>query len=140
MHCGVRLHGQNHHIVYLKSTNWPTMNFFKFLISTIYSILYALLLQKHVQSHIPNNYKVINKNKMSCNALCPCIYTYFYSTTYLFLALMGSWALVKAQHIKFNFCCYNVQISLIMSQPTQSDIFHNKIDAKCIVVSDFIVK
>jgi hypothetical protein len=66
--------------------------------------------------------------------------TYFYSTTYLFLALMGSWALVKAQHIKFNFCCYNVQISLIMSQPTQSDIFHNKIDAKCIVVSDFIVK
>ena len=29
--------------------------------------------QKHIQSHIPNNYKVINKNKMSCNTLCPCI-------------------------------------------------------------------
>ena len=27
--------------------------------------------KKHVQSHIPNNYKVINKNKMSCNTLCP---------------------------------------------------------------------
>ena len=48
-------------------------NFLKFLISTIFSILYALLLQKHIQSHILNNYKVINKNKMSCNTLCPCI-------------------------------------------------------------------
>ena len=57
----------------MKSTNWRMMKFLKFLISTIFSILYALLLQKHVQSHIPNNYKVINKNKMSCNALCPCI-------------------------------------------------------------------
>jgi hypothetical protein len=37
--------------------------FFKFLISTIFSILYTLPLQKHVQSHIPNHYKVINKNK-----------------------------------------------------------------------------
>ena len=25
-----------------------------------------------------------------------------------------------------NFCCYHVQISLIMSQQTQSDIFHSK--------------
>jgi hypothetical protein len=49
------------------------MEFFKFLISTIFSILYTLLLEKHVQSHIANNYKVINKNKMSCNTLCPCI-------------------------------------------------------------------
>ena len=24
-------------------------------------------MQNHIQSHIPNNYKVINKNKMSCN-------------------------------------------------------------------------
>jgi hypothetical protein len=31
------------------------------------------MLQKHIQSHIPNNSKVINKNKMSCNTLCPCI-------------------------------------------------------------------
>jgi hypothetical protein len=45
----------------------------KFLISTIFLILYALLLQKHNQSHIPNNYKVINKNKMSCNTLFPCV-------------------------------------------------------------------
>ena len=50
------------------------MIFKKSLISTIFSILYALLLQKHIQSHIPNNYKVINKNKLSCNTLdCPCI-------------------------------------------------------------------
>ena len=48
-------------------------DFFKFLISTRFSILYALLLQKHIQSHILNNYKVINKNKMSCNTLRPCI-------------------------------------------------------------------
>ena len=52
--------------------------------------------------------------------------TYFYSITYLFLTLMGGWALVKAKNIKFIFCCYYVQISLIMSQPTQSDIFHEK--------------
>jgi hypothetical protein len=32
-------------------------------ISTIFSILYALLLQKHIQSHIPNKYNVINKIK-----------------------------------------------------------------------------
>jgi hypothetical protein len=31
------------------------------------SILYTLLLQKHVQSHTPNNFKVMNKNKISCN-------------------------------------------------------------------------
>ena len=38
------------------------------------SILYALLLQNHIQSHIPNNYKVINKNKKKiCNTHCPCI-------------------------------------------------------------------
>jgi hypothetical protein len=37
------------HILYLKSTNCCMMNFFKFLISTIFSILYALLLQKHIQ-------------------------------------------------------------------------------------------
>ena len=49
------------------------MKFLKFLISSIFSILYTLLLQKHIQSHIPNNYKVINKNKMSCNTLCSCI-------------------------------------------------------------------
>ena len=48
------------------------MIFLKSLISTIFSILYTLLLQKHIQSHIPNNYKVINKNKMSYNTLCPC--------------------------------------------------------------------
>ena len=48
-------------------------DFFKFLISTRFSILYALLLQKHIQSHIPNNYQVINENKTSCNTLCPCI-------------------------------------------------------------------
>jgi hypothetical protein len=28
---------------------------------------------------------------------------------------------LKANNIKFNFCCYNVQIGLIMSQQTQSD-------------------
>ena len=50
-------------------------DFLKFLLSTIFSILYALLLQKHIQSHILNNYKVINKNKMSCNSLCPCIFS-----------------------------------------------------------------
>jgi hypothetical protein len=33
-----------HHILYLKSTNCRMMKFFKFLISTIFSILYALLL------------------------------------------------------------------------------------------------
>jgi hypothetical protein len=60
-------------ILCLKSTNWVMMNFFKFLLLTIFSILYAFLLQKHIQSHIPNNHKVINKNKMSCNTLCPCI-------------------------------------------------------------------
>ena len=30
------------------------------------------------------------------------------------------------QHIKFNFCCYYVQISLLMSQQIQPDIFHTK--------------
>jgi hypothetical protein len=51
---------------------WPMMKLLKLVISTLFSILYALLLQKHIQSHIPNNYKVINKNKMSCNTLlCP---------------------------------------------------------------------
>jgi hypothetical protein len=29
-------------------------------------------------------------------------------------------------NIKFNFCCYNVQISLMMSQQIQSDIFRTK--------------
>jgi hypothetical protein len=47
-------------------------NFEKSLLSTIFSMLCALLLQKHIQSHIPNNYKVINQNKMSHNTLCPC--------------------------------------------------------------------
>jgi hypothetical protein len=74
MHCGVRLHGQNACFVIFWNIApqhyWVMMNLFKFLISTIFSILYALLLQKHIQSHIPNNYKVINKNKMSCNTLC----------------------------------------------------------------------
>jgi hypothetical protein len=32
----------------------------------------------------------------------------------------------KAKNIKFNFCCYNVQISLIMSQQIQSGIFRTK--------------
>jgi hypothetical protein len=45
----------------------------KSLIATTFSILYALLLKNLIQSHIPNNYKVTNKNKMSCNTLCPCI-------------------------------------------------------------------
>jgi hypothetical protein len=30
------------------------------------------------------------------------------------------------KNIKLNFCCYHVQISLIMSQQTQSDIFHTQ--------------
>jgi hypothetical protein len=47
-------------------------NFEKSLLSTIFSMLCALLLQKHIQSYIPNNYQVINKNKMSHNTLCPC--------------------------------------------------------------------
>jgi hypothetical protein len=33
---------------------------------------------------------------------------------------------VKANIIKIIFCCYHVQISLTMSQQTQSDIFHTK--------------
>ena len=33
----------------------------------------------------------------------------------------------KAKNIKFNFCSYNVQISLIMSQQIQSDIFRTKL-------------
>jgi hypothetical protein len=33
------------------------------------------------------------------------------------------WLLFKLKNIKLNFCCYHVQISLIMSQHTQSDIF-----------------
>jgi hypothetical protein len=58
------------HIPYLKSTNWHihVMKLLNFLASTIFSILYALLLQKH----IPNNCKVINK--MSCNTLCPNVF------------------------------------------------------------------
>ena len=52
--------------------NWHVMKLLKFVIFILFSIVYALLLQKHIQSHIPNNYKVINKNKMSCNTLlCP---------------------------------------------------------------------
>jgi hypothetical protein len=35
-------------------------------------------------------------------------------------------ALSKLKNIKLNLCCYHVQISLIMSQQTQSDIFHTK--------------
>ena len=62
-----------HHILCLKSTNCRMINLFKFLISTAFPILYTLLLQKHIHYHIPNNYKFINKNKMSCNTLCPCI-------------------------------------------------------------------
>jgi hypothetical protein len=34
---------------------------------------------------------------------------------------------LKAKNIKFNFCCNNVQISLIMSQQIQSDIFRTQI-------------
>ena len=45
----------------------------------MFSILYALLLLKHVQSHIPNNYKVINKK--SCNTLSPSILTMQSDTT-----------------------------------------------------------
>ena len=33
----------------------------------------------------------------------------------------------KENPIKFNFCCYHVQISLIMSQQKQRDIFHTEI-------------
>ena len=32
----------------------------------------------------------------------------------------------KAKNIKIIFCCYHVQISLTMSQQTQTDIFHTK--------------
>jgi hypothetical protein len=32
----------------------------------------------------------------------------------------------QAKNIKLKFCCYHVQIILIMSQQTQSDIFHAK--------------
>ena len=57
--------------------NCRMMKFFKFLISTIFSILYARLLQKRIQYHNPINYQVINKNKMSCNTLCPCLSSYW---------------------------------------------------------------
>ena len=33
---------------------------------------------------------------------------------------------LKAKNIKIIFCCYHVQISLTMSQQTQTDIFHTK--------------
>jgi hypothetical protein len=33
---------------------------------------------------------------------------------------------LKAKNIKFNFCCYNVEISLLMSQQIQSDIFRTQ--------------
>ena len=33
---------------------------------------------------------------------------------------------LKAKDIKLNFCCYNVQIGLMMSQQTESDIVHTK--------------
>ena len=35
--------------------------------------------------------------------------------------------LFKDKNVKIIFCCYHVQISLNMSQQTQSDIFHTKI-------------
>ena len=48
-------------------------DFFKILnINHIFNIICPSA-AKHIQSHIPNNYKVINKIKMSCNTLCPCI-------------------------------------------------------------------
>jgi hypothetical protein len=33
---------------------------------------------------------------------------------------------LKAKDIKFNICCYNVQIGLMMSQQKQTDIVHTK--------------
>jgi len=35
--------------------------------------------------------------------------------------------LIKAKNIKFNLYCYFVQISLLMSQQTQSDILQTKL-------------
>ena len=37
-----------------------------------------------------------------------------------------SFVALKAKIINLNFCCHHVQISLIMSQQTQSDILHTK--------------
>jgi len=67
-------------------------------INHILNIIYPSTV-KHVQSHIPNNNKVINKNRMSCNTLCPCIssvweqyskilYSIHFDTTTHFVSLL----------------------------------------------------
>ena len=49
--------------------NWCMMKLIKFLILTIFSLLYTLQLQNYI-AYILNNHQVINKNEMSYNILC----------------------------------------------------------------------
>jgi hypothetical protein len=77
---------------------------------------------------------------MSCNTLCPCISSVWeqyskilhnkvgWKNTNLVenLKEINWWFDTLRQNVKIIFCCYHVQISLSMSQKTQSDIFHTK--------------
>ena len=85
----------------------------KTLIETIFSILYALLLQNHIQSHIPNNYKVINKNKMSCNTPCPCLSSVWEQYFKILHNMHFDQCNLTPQCLLLHFCVINVTMCLL---------------------------